>query len=88
VAGRTVKLGETTYTVAGVTPRGFWFPETADVYVPLVATARPTTGHEHRMIARLKPDVEPSAWMPSWPLWRRIFNANTPMPGTSIAGSP
>jgi putative ABC transport system permease protein len=60
-AGRTIKLGETAYTVVGVTPRGFWFPETADVYVPLVTTGTAyDLGTNTGMIARLKPDVKPS----------------------------
>jgi putative ABC transport system permease protein len=56
--GRTIRLGETSYTVAGVTPRGFWFPETADVYVPLVTTGTAyDLGSNTGMIARLKPGV-------------------------------
>jgi putative ABC transport system permease protein len=58
VLGRVVRLGDSTYTVAGVSPRGFWFVESADAFVPL----RPTgslgdKGYNTEMIARLKPGV-------------------------------
>jgi putative ABC transport system permease protein len=58
--GLTVKLGETTYTVVGVIPRGFWFPEAADVYVPVVSTGNAYDLEANAaMIARLKPGVTP-----------------------------
>jgi putative ABC transport system permease protein len=58
VLGRVVRLGDGSYTVAGVSPRGFWFVESADAFVPL----RPTgslgdKGYNTDMIARLKPGV-------------------------------
>jgi putative ABC transport system permease protein len=56
--GRVVRLGDGSYTVAGVSPRGFWFVESADAFVPL----RPAgnlgdQGFNTEMIARLKPGV-------------------------------
>jgi len=58
VVGRVVRLGDNSYTVAGVSPRGFWFPQAADAFVPL----RPAgnlgdSGFNTEMIARLKPGV-------------------------------
>jgi len=53
--GRTVTLGETRATVVGVAPRGFWFPQAADVYVPLEIDV--SMGANAGMIARLKPGV-------------------------------
>jgi putative ABC transport system permease protein len=58
VVGRVVRLGEGRYTVAGVSSRGFWFPQSADAFVPL----RPAgnlgdTGYNTEMIARLNPGV-------------------------------
>ncbi len=58
VLGRVVRLGEGAYTVAGVSPRGFWFVESADAFAPL----RPAgnlgdKGYNTEMVARLKPGV-------------------------------
>jgi len=58
VLGRVVRLGAGSYTVAGVSPRGFWFVESADAFIPL----RPAgnlgdQGFNTEMIARLKPGV-------------------------------
>jgi putative ABC transport system permease protein len=58
VLGRAVTLDDAIYTVVGVLPRGFWFPQSADAFVPL----RPTgglsdTGMNTNMIARLKPAI-------------------------------
>jgi putative ABC transport system permease protein len=59
--GRTVNLGEAEYAVIGVIPRGFWFPETADVYVPLLTTGTAyDLGTNTGMLARLKPGVTPA----------------------------
>ena len=58
VLGRVVRLGDGSYTVTGVSARGFWFVESADAFVPL----RPAgnlgdKGYNTEMIARLKPGV-------------------------------
>ncbi len=58
VLGRAVRLDETTYTVVGVLPRGFWFPTPAEAFVPL----RPREsladgGWNTSVIARLKAGV-------------------------------
>ena len=58
VVGSTVALGEDRCTVVGVVPRDFWFPEAADVYVPLVNSGTAADiGANTGMIARLKPGV-------------------------------
>lgn len=58
VLGRAVMLGQTSYTVVGVLPRGFWFPQAADAFVPLRTTGGPgDQGTNTEMIARLNPGV-------------------------------
>ncbi len=58
VVGSAVTLGENRYTVVGVIPRGFWFPEAADVYVSLVNTGTASDiGANTGMIACLKPGM-------------------------------
>jgi putative ABC transport system permease protein len=58
VLGRVVRLGDASYTVTGVSPRGFWFTQAADAFAPL----RPSgslgdKGFNTEVIARLKPGV-------------------------------
>lgn len=56
--GRTLMLSETSYTVVGVLPRGFWFPQAADAFVLLRPTGGPgDQGTNTEMIARLNPGV-------------------------------
>jgi predicted permease len=64
--GRTVKIGDTVYTVIGIMPSGFDFPTVRDgpvVWTPFVATQL----YEHRdaravtAVGRLKPGVSPQA---------------------------
>ncbi len=58
VVGRNVSFDDSTWTVAGIIPRGFWYAEPADVFVPLVTTGGPTdNGQNTTMIARLKSGV-------------------------------
>jgi len=58
VLGRSVELDTTGYTVVGVLPGGFWFPQDADAFLPLRVTGGLNdTGTNTEMIARLKPDV-------------------------------
>jgi putative ABC transport system permease protein len=58
VLGRTVTLGETSYTVAGVLPRDFWLSPTSDALVPLQPSGSVgDKGTNTTMIARLKPGV-------------------------------
>lgn len=58
VLGRAITLDDTSFIVVGVLPRGFWFPQAADSFVPL----RPSgslddRGFNTQMIARLKPGL-------------------------------
>lgn len=58
VIGRTVRIAAESFTVVGVAPRGFWFPEAADVFVPLINYgAASDLGTNTGMIARVKPGV-------------------------------
>jgi len=59
--GRTIRLDEESYTVIGVMPQGFRFPDPDDqLYVPLALTEEQLANHgSHflRVVARLKPGV-------------------------------
>jgi putative ABC transport system permease protein len=58
IVGRSVVLDEISYSVVGVAPRGFWFPQSADAFVPLQPTGSlEDRGTNTQMIARLKPGV-------------------------------
>ena len=60
VIGRAVKLNGESYTVLGVMPPTFDFPNQSVLWVPLAlspASFRDYTGYFLKMIARLKPDV-------------------------------
>jgi len=58
VVGRSVALADASYTVVGVLPASFWFPESADAFVPLRATGSLSDkGSNTSMIARLKPGI-------------------------------
>jgi predicted permease len=71
VIGRTLTLNETTFSIVGVTPRGFfgeWIGQPSDVWIPIAMQAqvmpeRPLLADPRanwvRVIARLKPDVAP-----------------------------
>src|SRR5579885_1226624 len=65
VVGRTVTLNQTGFTVVGVMPAGFTFPQGVDLWVPLQATMNPR-GLENRgavylqAVGRLKPGVTPA----------------------------
>src|SRR5260370_2936223 len=61
IIGRTIRLDEESYTVIGVMPQGFRFPDPDDhLYVPLALTEQELANHgSHflRVIGRLKPGV-------------------------------
>jgi putative ABC transport system permease protein len=58
IVGQTVRLDDASFTVAGVLPRDFWFPQAADAILPLLPTrTMDNSGINTRMIARLKPGV-------------------------------
>jgi putative ABC transport system permease protein len=67
ILGRTITLDGNLYTVVGVLPRGFEFPESgrADLLVPLAAVDQDVSTVRGimflRIIARLKPGVTPVA---------------------------
>src|SRR5918993_172097 len=57
--GTALTLGERTYEVIGVLPPDMRFPARADVYYPawVVPETTSRSGHNYRVIGRLKPDV-------------------------------
>jgi predicted permease len=61
IVGRAIRLDEESYTVIGVMPPGFRFPDPDDqLYVPLALTGEQLANHgSHflRVVARLKPGV-------------------------------
>ncbi|HEX8719431.1 MAG TPA: ABC transporter permease [Pyrinomonadaceae bacterium] len=60
IVGRTVNLNSRGYTVVGVMPPGFEFPEEAELWVPLAwgAEERQTRAiHDYTVVARLKQGV-------------------------------
>ncbi len=61
IIGRTIRLDEESYTVTGVMPQGFRFPDPDDqLYVPLALTEQQLANHSShflRVIGRLKPGV-------------------------------
>jgi MacB-like periplasmic core domain len=73
IVSRSIVLDRASYTVVGVMPRGFVFPcrglmrndRPADVYVPMSFTSQELAGfgsmYNHSVVARLKPDVPPTA---------------------------
>src|SRR5262245_212009 len=55
IVGRTIVFEKTAYTVVGVLPADFWFPETADAFVPLRPSgSAEDSGTNTVMIGRLK----------------------------------
>lgn len=62
LVGQTLGLGGNTYTVIGIMPPGFHFPDQADLWIPLaIDKADPGNRGNHglEVVARLKPDVTP-----------------------------
>jgi putative ABC transport system permease protein len=59
VIGQTVLLNNRSRTVIGVMPKGFQFPEVAELWAPLALTPKLWTRNDHGLqaIARLKPGV-------------------------------
>ena len=59
LAAAPLRIGETSYTVVGVMPRGFNFPRDAEVWVPIELTPSTSsrTSHGKRIIARLRDGV-------------------------------
>ncbi len=58
VLGRTVRMDDVSYTVVAVLPRGFWFPDAVDAFVPLRPSGTVSdNGRNTEMVARLKSGV-------------------------------
>ena len=57
--GQTVKMLDKTFSIVGVLPGGFHFPEKTDIWFP-ASTFEETesrSAHNYRVVGRLKPDV-------------------------------
>ncbi|HEY9284767.1 MAG TPA: ABC transporter permease [Pyrinomonadaceae bacterium] len=59
LAATPLRIGDTSYTVVGVMPRGFNFPRNAEVWVPIeLSPSSPSrTSHGKRVVARLRDGV-------------------------------
>lgn len=60
IVGRHITLNQQAYTVAGVMPNGFHFPQAIDVWQPLALTdaeKNDRANHEFAVFGRLKPGV-------------------------------
>ena len=58
--GRTIGMFDRTFTITGVLPAGFHFPEKTDIWFPANAVFPETasrSAHNYLVVARLKPDV-------------------------------
>ena len=56
VAGQTVRLDDATYTIIGVAPEGFWFPDTRSVFwAPMSLDSGPTSNSDRgfNVLARM-----------------------------------
>jgi putative ABC transport system permease protein len=61
IVGQSLALDGEGYTIVGIAPRGFQYPEQAQLWAPLQLDLDTTeTTHYLTVIARLKPGVEPS----------------------------
>jgi putative ABC transport system permease protein len=62
IVGQSAKLDGELYTVVGVLPPGFDYPDKSELWAPMVITGNPTVprdAHFLKIIARLKPGVTP-----------------------------
>ena len=60
IVGRAIMLDQKPYTVAGVAPAGFAYPEKSDAWAPLVIDAKAQTARmswAYSMLAKLRPGV-------------------------------
>lgn len=58
VVGRTIRVDDVPYTISGVMPRGFDFPEATDVWTPMALKPEQRNSHSDQIlesVARLKP---------------------------------
>lgn len=59
VLGRTIRMSGVAGVIVGVMPAGFRYPEEAEIWAPVEAFGdfHSRTGHNFRVVGRLKPDV-------------------------------
>jgi predicted permease len=57
--GRTIRYRQSVFTITGVLPRGFRFPEETDIWGPwwISAETASRSAHNYRAVGRLKPGV-------------------------------
>jgi putative ABC transport system permease protein len=90
VVGRSVTLDDALYTIVGVLPPDFWFPQPADAFVPLRSGANlSNTGTNTTALARLRPGstlAQAQAEMPAvFESYWRSPEANRAERGMSLA---
>lgn len=79
VLGRVVRLDDASHVVVGILPRGFWFPEAADAFVPLQPSGSVgDLGANTGMIARLKPGISLSQAQAEMPTLTEAFRRARP----------
>jgi len=85
IVGTIIRLNRRPYTVVGVMPPGFSFPNESDLWIPLTvpttfATFEPFRGWlPSRVIARLAPGVTPpTASARLWTAWQQAIPERTP----------
>jgi putative ABC transport system permease protein len=77
--GRAIELDEITYRIVGVLPKGFWFPTSPDVLVPLQPSGTVSdTGYNTGMVARLAPGVSPRQVQAEMPVVAESFQRAHP----------
>ena len=58
--GQTIRMFDKTFTITGILPAGFHFPDKSDIWFPANTVFPETTsrsGHNYLVVARLKPDL-------------------------------
>ena len=85
VVGTVIRLNRRPYTVVGVMPPGFSFPNESDLWIPLTvpttfATFEPFRGWlPSRVVARLAPGIAPDAASARlWTAWQQAIPPRTP----------
>ncbi|HYL76958.1 MAG TPA: ABC transporter permease [Bryobacteraceae bacterium] len=87
VLGRAVTLNDASFTVVGVLPRGFWYPQAADAFVPLRPTGSVADlGANTGVIARLKPGVSVRQAQAEMATLTEVFHRANPDEGPNYRG--
>jgi hypothetical protein len=91
VIGTTIPLTNARYEIVGVTPEGFSFPSTSDLWIPMSIPTTPATFEPFRgylpstVIARLASTVRPElAELRLRNAWRRVLSTFLRSPGQKL----